>query len=574
MLSAFLTTAFAFFSLVGAQSNPAVDTFLAKEVPIAKRNLVANIGPDGAKVQGAKAGVVIASPSTSDPDYLFTWTRDAGLVMKEVADAYARGEDSTHRKRLDDYVAAQTILQNVNNPSGSLTTGGLGEPKFEIDLTAFTGSWGRPQRDGPPLRATAMIAYANWLIDNGNTTWVNQRLWPVIKNDLDYTAKYWNYTGFDLWEEISSASFFTTAIQHRALREGATLATKLGQSSSASSYLAQAPNVLCFLQSYWNSAQSYITSNTGGGRSGKDANSVLASIHTFDKDAGCDAATFQPCSDKALANHKAYVDAFRSIYPINSGIPSSQAVATGRYSEDVYYGGQPWYLTTAAASEQLYFALQTWDRVGSIQITSLSLPFFRQIYPSAAVGTYAKSSSTYTALINAVRAYADGFLAVVAKYTPADGALAEQYHRQTGLPLSAKDLTWSYSSILTANVARSGVAPRSWGAAGLTVPSQCNSNIGPTAQVTFNVRAETVFGENIFLTGSIDSLKAWSPENALALSAANYPTWSVTVNIPVNTNFEYKYIRKNNGQVTWESDPNRSNSSPSSGSKTISDTWK
>jgi Glycosyl hydrolases family 15 len=105
-----------------------------------------------------------------------------------------------------------------------------------------------PYADGPPLRATAMIAYANWLIDNGNTTWVNQRLWPVIKNDLDYTAKFWNYTGFDLWEEISSASFFTTAVQHRALREGATLATKLGQSSAATSYLAQAPNVLCFLQ--------------------------------------------------------------------------------------------------------------------------------------------------------------------------------------------------------------------------------------------------------------------------------------------------------------------------------------
>jgi glucoamylase len=151
-------------------------------------------------------------------------------------------------------------------------------------------------------------------------------------------------------------------------------------------------------------------------------------------------------------------------------------------------------LTTAAASEQLYFALQAWNKVGSIQITSLSLPFFRQIYPSAAVGTYAKSSTTYTALTNAVKAYADGFLAVLAKYTPADGALAEQYHRQTGLPLSAKDLTWSYSSILTANVARNGLAPRSWGAAGLTVPSQCNSNIGPTAQVTFNVRAETVFG--------------------------------------------------------------------------------
>lgn len=96
---------------------------------------------------------------------------------------------------------------------------------------------------------------------------------------------------------------------------------------------------LFLAQSYWNPDGLYITSNTGGGRSGKDANSVLASIHTFDAAAGCDAVTFQPCSDKALANLKVYVDAFRSIYTLNKGIPSDAAVATGRYPEDVYFGG-------------------------------------------------------------------------------------------------------------------------------------------------------------------------------------------------------------------------------------------
>jgi glucoamylase len=82
-----------------------------------------------------------------------------------------------------------------------------------------------------------------------------------------------------------------------------------------------------------------VTSNTGSGRSGKDANSVIASIYNFDAAASCDATTFQPCSDKALANHKAYVDAFRFIYTINHGIDSNAAVATGRYSEDIYYNG-------------------------------------------------------------------------------------------------------------------------------------------------------------------------------------------------------------------------------------------
>jgi glucoamylase len=92
---------------------------------------------------------------------------------------------------------------------------------------------------------------------------------------------------FDLWEEVSSSSFFTTAVQHRSLREGAALATALGQTSVVSNYNTQAGNILCFLQSYWNPTGGYITANTGGGRSGKDANTALASIHTFDPAAGC-----------------------------------------------------------------------------------------------------------------------------------------------------------------------------------------------------------------------------------------------------------------------------------------------
>ena len=89
-----------------------------------------------------------------------------------------------------------------------------------------------------------------------------------------------------------------------------------------------------------------MTANTGGGRSGKDANTVLASIHTFDATAGCDATTFQPCSDRALANLLTYVNAFRSIYSINSGIPASQGSATGRYPEDVYFKGNASFFAT------------------------------------------------------------------------------------------------------------------------------------------------------------------------------------------------------------------------------------
>jgi hypothetical protein len=138
---------------------------------------------------------------------------------------------------------------------------------------------------------------------------------------------------------VDSSSFWTTAVQHRALREAIALANKVGQTGSVSTWTTQAGNILCFLQSYWSPNGNFITANTGGGRQGVDANTLLTSIHTFDPNAGCDATTFQPCSDKALINLMVYVNMFRSIYPINSGVPLSSAAGVGRYKEDVYQGG-------------------------------------------------------------------------------------------------------------------------------------------------------------------------------------------------------------------------------------------
>ncbi|KAF9562600.1 glucoamylase G2 [Agrocybe pediades] len=571
-------TALSFCAAVFAQSS-AVDQYLSRQVPISKTNLLANIGPNGSRSHGALPGVVVASPSQVDPDYVYTWTRDAALVFKAIVEQYTRGEDNNLRSLIDAYVWSQTRLQQVSNPSGTVTTGGLGEPKFNIDLTAYTGSWGRPQRDGPPLRATALVGYANHLIAQSSTSYVTSKIWPVVKLDLDYTAAYWNATGFDLWEEVSSSSFFTTSVQYRALVEGATLAAALGRADDAKVYRTEAAKVLCFLQTYWNANGGYVTANTGGGRSGKDANVALASIHSFDVAAGCDAKTFQPCSDKALSNLKVYVDSFRQIYSINNGIASNAAVATGRYPEDVYYNGNPWYLTTAAVAEQLYDVLIVWDRQGSLEVTNISLAFFRQFSSSVSTGKYAKGSATYKSLTDSVRNFADGFIAVIAKYTPADGSLAEQYVRNTGTPLSARHLTWSYASVLTAAAARSGYVPESWGAKGAVVPTVCERGgggaIGNTVPVTFKVQASTAWGENIYLTGSLDALNAWSPENAILMSSASYPTWSVTVNLPANTQFEYKYIRKGNGAITWQSDPNNVKTTPpTGGSITFNDNWR
>ena len=273
-------------------------------------------------------------------DY-YTWTRDSALTMKILVDRLIAG-DSSLQTTIDDYVAAQAVIQQISNPSGGPTTGGLGEPKFNVNETAFTGAWGRPQRDGPALRATALIAYSRYLISTGNTSYVTNTVWPIISNDLGYVVTYWNNTGFDLWEEINGSSFFTYNAQHRALVEGAALASQLGQSCDGCS--TQAPLILCFLQSFWSGSYIVANINVNDGRSGKDANTVLSSIQVFDPAAAsCDDTTFQPCSDQMLANHKVLTDSFRTVYSINSGVPEGTAVAVGRYPEDSYYNGNPWY---------------------------------------------------------------------------------------------------------------------------------------------------------------------------------------------------------------------------------------
>lgn len=77
----------------------------------------------------------MASPSQTNPDYFYTWTRDSSLVFKALIDQYTLNIDHTASLRtlIDAFVAAESTLQQTSNPSGTVSTGGLGEPKFNVD---------------------------------------------------------------------------------------------------------------------------------------------------------------------------------------------------------------------------------------------------------------------------------------------------------------------------------------------------------------------------------------------------------------------------------------------------------
>lgn len=582
----------------------AVDSFIATETPIALSNIRCNIGPAGKCVPGAHSGLVIAGPGKENPDYFYTWSRDSALTFKSLVDIFVNDYDPSLQALIEDYVTSQAYLQTLSNPSGDLSSGaGLGEPKFNADRTPFTASWGRPQRDGPALRATTMIAYSQWLIENGYSSTASETVWPIIRNDLSYIAQYWNETGFDLWEEVEGSSYFTISSQYRALVEGSTLAARLGK--KCESCETQAPQILCFLQSFWDPHRGYMLANINdkSGRSAIDSNTILASIHQFDSAFGCDRLTMQPCSDLALSNHKIVTDSFRPVYAVNSEIPLGRAVSVGRYPEDVYYNGNPWYLATFAAAEQLYDAIYTWEKYQVINVTDISIGFFRDLIPTIRTGTYTEASSVYHQIIDATFSYADGFMQIAATYTPTNGSLSEQYEKRTGNPLSAYDLTWSYVAFISAAARRSKVVPRSW-APDLPInsihqlPSVCiaspqkgtylaapsptwplnqtpigytpdptNSfptpapttpcNPQPTVLVTFSELAKTTYGDTIKISGSIPDLGNWNPELAVPLSAdqysANHPLWQGTITLDAGLSFEYRYINvKSNDTIQWE----------------------
>ena len=316
-------------------------------------------------------------------------------------------------------------------------------------------------------------------------------------------------------------------------------------------------------------------------------------------------------------------DSFRSVYSINAHIPRGAAVAVGRYPEDVYFEGNPWYLTTLAAAEQLFDSLYVWEQQGLLVVTATSLSFFRDFEHSVNPGEYNAGSPTYEALVQAIRDYADGYVAIVQTYAQNNGSLSEQFSKTDGEPLSAYDLTWSYASFLTAAARRAGIVPRPWiprPVASATATCSAISVVGsyssvtevkfppsltPTATsatrtvptttppaattcitaitviVTFAALAKTEWGQTIKIVGDVESLGSWDPSRGLALDPSQYtadrPLWSIAIELPAGESIQYKYVNiGSDGSVVWEGDPNRAYAVPLSCETAITrhDIWQ
>lgn len=103
-------------------------------------------------------------------------------------------------------------------------------------------------------------------------------------------------------------------------------------------------------------------------------------------------------------------------------------------------------------------------------------------------------------------------------------------------------------------------------------------NQGTKVPVTFTVNnATTVWGQNVYISGSTTELGNWVTANAAgpASCAGTYPTWNLTVNLRPGQSIQFKAIKKDaNNNAVWEGGSNHTYTVPLSGSGGVTFNWQ
>ena len=64
--------------------------------------------------------------------------------------------------------------------------------------------------------------------------------------------------------------------------------------------------------------------------------------------------------------------------------------------------------------------------------------------------------------------------------------------------------------------------------------------------------------QRVYVVGSCEKLGGWNVDKALPLTLTAYPYWSLALDMKgLGSEFEYKFIVKENGSVLWEEGENR-----------------
>lgn len=440
-----------------------LDTWLDRQYRYAATAMLESVSPVrivktrpgfGQTVRPQK-GSVVASPVLADwnpePDYFFHWYRDSALVMdalRLLVDVGGVGTEA--RGHFRDFVQFSLSLQKLDGRTlkaswrencaaefaGFLRSDTelamahgdavLAETRVNADGTLDISKWTRPQHDGAPLRALAVL---RWVRDAQIDTDLGIDLSDLLCADLAFTSRHWHEPSFDIWEEEQGLHYYTLCVSAAALEAGAQWLERRGDWDVAQSYRAQVHSIRRTLEGFWLPEAGYFRSRilSSGGRSPKelDISVVLASIHAAGE--GIAHTVRDPRMQDTLARLELLFDA---AYPINHERPERAAPAMGRYAGDVYFSGGAYYFSTLGAAEFC----------------------FRAAVQSADADIWIKRGNA--------------FLETVRTFTPPGGDMSEQFDQRTGVQTSARHLAWSYAAFITCIAARRLAVPEATHATG------------------------------------------------------------------------------------------------------------
>ena len=352
-------------------------------------------------------GMIIASPS-EDPPYKFHWIRDSALVMRIFIDMYEQTKDSRYFQSIINYIENESKIQKLD------TISGLGEPKINVNCSAFNGPWGRPQNDGPALRGIIMIKLID-LFKYRYSVLNSNLIIPIIIKDLKYIIDNYDKVSFDIWEEKKGWHFYTRLVQLKFLKDCIKNYEYLNKSFDLDEVKEVYSKLLESTKHHLN-GESIISSFDTDGNITKyeDAANILAFSHiNYDEEL---LKIFK--IDYVLHTCKGLLEYFRNKY-------NDQDInLIGRYKDDKYYNGQIWIICSLALA-QVYMKIYI-----NRNITKDRSPMHR-----------AKSNPTNEYII-----IANNILERILSLD-SDFILPEQFNPLTNQYYSAKKLTWNYSEL-------------------------------------------------------------------------------------------------------------------------------
>jgi glucoamylase len=398
-------------------------------------------------------GAIVASPQTADPNYYFHWIRDSALVVQALSRLLPYLEDTANEGRIRaliaDYAAFSGKLQDTPTPHG------FGEVRFNTDGSVDESSWPRPQFDGPALRALAILDDLERDRPNLDPD-TAKAMESIVQKDLDAIVEHFNEEGFDLWEYAKGFHFYTRMVQEGALLQG----QKYFKKRANPHWNLAASELRSQLQHHWHPEFGTIGDDLSAGPSGdsegneipSDASAFSSSVVLAVNHANLTEREYDDLDSRVWSSLWQQQKYFLENFAFNANRRLGPAI--GRGPGDDYYGGNAFFFITAAFAEHDFRVASRLAREqGSLIADKERLPVLRHV-----LGFPAKAGARFN-LPNKVlaRSFAregDAFLETILDVIPADGAMAEQFSKQDGSPVSAADLSWSHASVLTAILQR------------------------------------------------------------------------------------------------------------------------